>query len=47
MTVRNLGNLPMAPEVELITSKPHKLARPVVGTRYLSLDARVRAAHHR
>ena len=38
VTVRNLGTLPMAPEVELITSKPHKLARPVVGTRYVSLD---------
>ena len=37
VTVRNLGTLPMSPEVELITSKPHKLARPVVGSRYVSL----------
>ncbi|MGZ8667357.1 MAG: hypothetical protein ACXWZM_09640 [Solirubrobacterales bacterium] len=38
VTVRNLGTLPMSPEIALLTSKPHKLARPVVGTRYLSLD---------
>ena len=37
VTVRNLGSLPMSPEIDLLTSKPHKLARPVVGSRYLSL----------
>ncbi len=37
LTVRNLGTLPMSPAVELITSKPHKLAQPVVGSRYVSL----------
>ncbi len=37
ITVRNLGTLPMSPEVDLITSRPHKLARPVAGSRYVSL----------
>ena len=38
VTVRNLGTLPMSPAIDLVTSKPHKLARPVVGSRYISLD---------
>ena len=37
VTVRNLGTLPMSPQIDLITSKPHKLAQPVVGSRYVSL----------
>ena len=37
VTVRNQGDLPMSPAVDLITSKPHKLGRPVVGSRYVTL----------
>jgi hypothetical protein len=37
VTVQNLGALAMSPEIDLVTSKPHKLARPVVGSRYVSL----------
>lgn len=37
ITLKNLGSLPMTPEVDLTTSKPHRLAQPVVGSRYVSL----------
>jgi hypothetical protein len=36
--ITNLGTVPVDPTIDLLTSKPGHLAKPVVGTKYLSLD---------
>ncbi len=38
VSVENLGTVPIDPDVDLVTSKPNKLAKPVVGTKYVSLE---------
>lgn len=35
--LRNLGTIPIDPWIDLVTSKPNKLGKPVVGTKYLSI----------
>ncbi len=35
--IRNVGTIPINPWVDLVTSKPRKLAQPVVGTKYVSI----------
>jgi hypothetical protein len=36
--IENLGTVPIDPAIDLITSQPGRLAKPVVGTKYVSFD---------
>lgn len=36
--IANLGTVAIDPAVDLVTSKPNQLAKPVVGTKYVSID---------
>jgi hypothetical protein len=38
VVLSNLGTIPIAPAIDLVTSQPNKLGKPVVGSKYLSIE---------